>query len=483
MNDVHDVGASICTAVTLSLICTYGVAFIWFRNHPVILRSSIPLMIVVLVGYAMMSIGAYLPDDTDVRRWFMSLSLHLIVTPILVKTWRLIVIFHSERLSIKGITHQNLFMGLSLDVGIQAILLCVDQWQQSSDDDLKTNQHSLALYSTITTISVLLVLLLIQVYRAFDLPEDWNETPQLFMFLMFTFVYFPVYFLVEWILQEQQRTLSLEWLHTYGIWIPIWITLNLLFIPKFWQIWRKNPNRVSFMIDSYGHGYGIGDYVGGKKKKMTTPAAAAAAAAAAKSIRTLGKKQFMYKLSNLAKIVTPNVGNLPGAVRYVFPPSKHRDVNSHSGNHSRLVVDESEKGIGATTGTTPGNPTVMATTATTAAMATSADLVVVVSKLPVAQEKTTLTRQVVSPVISPPSEHRSIHGARNNHDKNETSEVSPKSTDNPPHASSTTTIMIAPVTVAPISDTSIAITAVGASSVPTRTVNTNPFRTTVVAKP
>lgn len=116
-------------AVSLGLI-------VYHRSHFVIRSSSLPFMILILLGLSLLALSSILwslspsHDSCMGFQWIACLGFTLVFIPLFAKTWRIWRIFSGSQLKVVKISNLKLLMYSSIAIGIDLLILIV--WSATS---------------------------------------------------------------------------------------------------------------------------------------------------------------------------------------------------------------------------------------------------------------------------------------------------------------------------------------------------------------
>jgi Cys-rich repeat protein len=242
-----------CLIALVILITLVSAVFVVkYRKHGVIKGSTVFFLLIIHFAAVFVSLSSlsFTWEATTAtcftRRWWLSFFLFLFLLPILIKTYRIVKIFKSEKLKIKVITLSDLTKHLMICMFFVLAAMCISEFTVSSytftsfDDVQKTKVEncSLNVPFTGTMISFLFVCGLITAflaYKARDLDDKFNEYQHISFMLLIAICYsvivVPIVFLFDSIVTAQLLTRVL------GINFGILISLSALMIPKFQKIY------------------------------------------------------------------------------------------------------------------------------------------------------------------------------------------------------------------------------------------------------
>ena len=234
------------------------VAFLVYRNHPLIKASGREMCCIIFAGIAAIFITPLTtlvkPTKADclVRRFLAGISFTICYAPLLIKMWRIHGIFKRtsklKRLSSGGIFSLGPMLGLIFIIIAIPVLYSVSL---SNIDPSKVveqfyeEKKKLVLEcSTNTTVFIsifaynFMVLLACTVYAFLTrhFPKNFNEAMYIGMTLYLTCVVWVVFFANYW--NSKYSISRVYWLSGSSLLIG-WITLLGLFAPKFYHVYTK----------------------------------------------------------------------------------------------------------------------------------------------------------------------------------------------------------------------------------------------------
>lgn len=101
---------------------------IWQRSSRIVVAATWPFLIIMLIGaiIGLASVFSWLGKPSELtcsfRIWLPTIAFILILSPLLVKTWRIVRIFRTDTLDVKPIQLSQLIIIVSVLLGIQVII-------------------------------------------------------------------------------------------------------------------------------------------------------------------------------------------------------------------------------------------------------------------------------------------------------------------------------------------------------------------------
>lgn len=251
------------------VICCFMMISIWYyREEPPIKKSSPLFCILILTGVflclgSIITLSVYLTTFIcNLSIWLIVIGLGLILGSILAKTYRIFRIFSNIRVNASVIRDRDLLVFSFVIILILSIFLAiitisnsdVPKFVYSTNDNLVSYYVCLifdnllaqiALYAIIVFFALLFLLLAIVAYLTRNVDSAFNESTYIattiYAYLAILFIEVPLIIVTD----NRKHTATLRYYEiTIGILLAMIITIAILFLPKFYFIYKNR--RFSF---------------------------------------------------------------------------------------------------------------------------------------------------------------------------------------------------------------------------------------------
>ena len=242
------------TAVCQTIFITTAILTIFYKKHPIIKAASVSLCIVMSTGAAVWTSANYMwllqanVIACNMRIWLLSIGFTMMIAPLIIKTYRVQLIFAETHLHVVStdVLSKGLVLIMVLDVMYNTLMTLI------SDPAVMTNDCEYAsdgaIFITIAMKGTQLAILMVVTFRLRNVPDPFNEAGQIWFCLSVLIII--AVFVIPTVLLSQERTYSYS-IHSIGILLAAITVVASIIWTKFYGV--KNyvkPPAVALFTDS-----------------------------------------------------------------------------------------------------------------------------------------------------------------------------------------------------------------------------------------